>query len=358
MNSRWIEGTDLENDVSDQSLQAAIFMFVDRTASELGDENSYFSLVWFRIAGARRLFSVFIIFSLSSSFRELSFYGIGRWPQATAEKDAGSRKLLPLNSRRLWFTAKKSGRSKENEIVFIAPTGEEIINRKQLEQYLKSHSGAPALHEFDWSTSVETPRRSARISEKAKAVSPPEPQPKKKRSRRSSSGSTKNNANIDAAPEEIPVNKDGALEEKHNVETQDANQTEDTKMSEGAPAEYKKKEKNPDDKAIAVQDNGIVSDKIDKQGSEENDYEGNIAKPVSDTSNIKHYDDGQNIHQPVTNLFDEHQTNTGDDKKSSNVAEDVEIKSTEEKDEQQKQQNFKQPVRIEAQQHLAPTLSC
>ncbi|KAI9401931.1 hypothetical protein POPTR_001G192300v4 [Populus trichocarpa] len=31
---------------------------------------------------------------------------------------------------------------KKNEIVFIAPTGEEINNRKQLQQYLKSHRKA------------------------------------------------------------------------------------------------------------------------------------------------------------------------------------------------------------------------
>ncbi|KAI8024766.1 Methyl-CpG-binding domain-containing protein 10 [Camellia lanceoleosa] len=52
---------------------------------------------------------------------------------------------------------KKAGTPKNNEIIFTAPTGEEIINRKQLEQYLKSHPGNPAISEFDWGTS-ETPR--------------------------------------------------------------------------------------------------------------------------------------------------------------------------------------------------------
>ncbi|XP_020591922.1 methyl-CpG-binding domain-containing protein 11 [Phalaenopsis equestris] len=213
------------------------------------------------------------------------------------------------------FTPKKSGRSKENEIAFTAPTGEEIISRKQLEQYLKSHSGAPALHEFDWSTSGETPRRSARISEKAKAVSPPEPQPRKKRSRRPSSASTKNNANIEAAPEDIPDHKD---EEKHNVEIHEAKITEDAQVAEGAPA----------DDAITTQDNVAVSEEAEKKGSEENNHEGNIV-----------------------NLFDERQAVTENEKLPRNVTEE----SREEKDEQQ---NFRQPVRIEAQQHLAPTLSC
>ncbi|KAG7973258.1 hypothetical protein I3843_07G218900 [Carya illinoinensis] len=39
------------------------------------------------------------------------------------------------------FCLKKGGTSRKNEIVFIAPTGEEINNKKQLEQFLKSHTG-------------------------------------------------------------------------------------------------------------------------------------------------------------------------------------------------------------------------
>ncbi|XP_068653101.1 methyl-CpG-binding domain-containing protein 11-like [Aristolochia californica] len=76
----------------------------------------------------------------------------------------------------------KRGTPKKNEIVFTAPTGEEMNNRRQLEQYLKSHPGGPPISEFDWGTG-ETPRRSARISEKVKATPPKESQPKRKRSR-------------------------------------------------------------------------------------------------------------------------------------------------------------------------------
>lgn len=80
---------------------------------------------------------------------------------------------------------KAGGTPKKNEIIFTAPTGEEIINRRQLEQYLKSHPGGPAISEFDWGTG-ETPRRSARISAKAMAAPPQESEPPKKRSRKSS----------------------------------------------------------------------------------------------------------------------------------------------------------------------------
>lgn len=82
---------------------------------------------------------------------------------------------------------KKEGTPKKNETVFTAPTGEEITNKKQLEQYLKSHPGGPKISEFDW-TSGETPRRSTRISEKVKSTPPPsENESAKKRSRKSSS---------------------------------------------------------------------------------------------------------------------------------------------------------------------------
>lgn len=79
---------------------------------------------------------------------------------------------------------------KKAEIVFVAPTGEEMSNRKQLEQYLKSHPGSPAIAEFDWTTSG-TPRRSARISGKTKSSPSPDKEPPKKRGRTKSSVSKK-----------------------------------------------------------------------------------------------------------------------------------------------------------------------
>lgn len=50
------------------------------------------------------------------------------------------------------FTPKKGSASRRNEILFISPTGEEIRNKRQLEQYLKSHPGGPSSSEFDWGT--------------------------------------------------------------------------------------------------------------------------------------------------------------------------------------------------------------
>lgn len=52
----------------------------------------------------------------------------------------------------LQFTPKKGGTPTRNEVVFIAPTGEEIKNKKLLAQYLRSHPGNPPASEFDWGT--------------------------------------------------------------------------------------------------------------------------------------------------------------------------------------------------------------
>ncbi|XP_052175558.1 methyl-CpG-binding domain-containing protein 11-like isoform X2 [Diospyros lotus] len=109
------------------------------------------------------------------------------------------------------FTPKKGGTPRQkNEIVFVAPTGEEINNRKQLEQYLKSHSGNPAVSEFDWGTG-ETPRRSARISGKAKATPPSESDPPRKRGRKSSA--SKDNKETDTAIEETDCKKEVEMQD-------------------------------------------------------------------------------------------------------------------------------------------------
>lgn len=100
----------------------------------------------------------------------------------------------------------------------MAPTGEEISGRKQLEQYLKSHPGNPPISEFDWSTG-ETPRRSARISEKAKATPPStEREPPKKRARKSL-GAKKDDKATDAAKEGIEDKKDDEVQDTEANDT-------------------------------------------------------------------------------------------------------------------------------------------
>ncbi|XP_043724950.1 methyl-CpG-binding domain-containing protein 11-like [Telopea speciosissima] len=145
------------------------------------------------------------------------------------------------------FMPRRGGTPRKNEIIFISPTGVEVSNRKQLEQYLKSHPGGPALSEFDWGTG-ETPRRSARISERAKTAPAPEPEPPKKRSRKSSAGSKKETKETEVAPEDTEENK----EDNKEVNTQDA------EMAEKNNTETKKED------AIAKENQGVNEDKTNE----------------------------------------------------------------------------------------------
>ncbi|KAJ8560037.1 hypothetical protein K7X08_004095 [Anisodus acutangulus] len=139
------------------------------------------------------------------------------------------------------FTPKQVGIPKKNAVLFISPTGEEVKSRKQLEQYLKSHPGNPAISEFDWSTG-ETPRRSARISEKAKAMRPPSLLESPKKRRRTSS-TKKDNKETDAGKAEN-VNlekKDGEaeaeMEDKGKKDVEAAEEDEHIEGAEQPPAE-------------------------------------------------------------------------------------------------------------------------
>ncbi|KAK4369959.1 hypothetical protein RND71_009434 [Anisodus tanguticus] len=110
------------------------------------------------------------------------------------------QKLMAIFFSVFQFLPKTGWTPKRNEIVFTAPTGEEITTKKQLQEYLKSHPGGPAIIEFDWGTG-ETPRRSTRISGKAKAA---ESEPPAKRSSKSSASkkSLKDKEETDAAKDE------------------------------------------------------------------------------------------------------------------------------------------------------------
>ncbi|KAK7349137.1 hypothetical protein VNO77_06258 [Canavalia gladiata] len=151
---------------------------------------------------------------------------------------------LELSAPPAWkklFFPKKTGTPRKSEIVFIAPSGEEISSRKQLEQYLKAHPGNPGISEFDWGTG-ETPRRSARISEKVKSTPPAETEPPKKRSRKSP-GSKKDNKETESATEEPKSDPNDTYNNNDetkadteeikdvNVETDDNNNNNETKTN-------------------------------------------------------------------------------------------------------------------------------
>ncbi|XP_057954338.1 methyl-CpG-binding domain-containing protein 11-like [Malania oleifera] len=119
------------------------------------------------------------------------------------------------------YTPKKTGTPRRNEIVFITPTGEEIKNKRHLNQFLKSHPGGPAASEFDWGTG-DTPRRSSRISEKSKATETPESEPPKKVRKKSSSKKGSEEKKVDTdGDDEVGEDKTDEAAKTSDVEMKD-----------------------------------------------------------------------------------------------------------------------------------------
>lgn len=202
------------------------------------------------------------------------------------------------------FFPKKGGTPRKNEIVFIAPTGEEISHRKQLEQYLKLHPGNPAISVFDWSTG-ESPRRSARISEKAKATPTAENEPPKKRGRKSS-GSKKDNIEVEGheehdGPNEIEM-KDAEAKKK-NDDSANENQVENggetvEETDQTKTVDVNANEKNPDGKnepqsdAKETKDNHTNENQVENGGKTKEETA--QTKTLDVNMNEKNPEDGKN----------------------------------------------------------------
>ncbi|KAL2927161.1 Methyl-CpG-binding domain-containing protein 11 [Bienertia sinuspersici] len=114
------------------------------------------------------------------------------------------------------------------KIIFIAPSGEEIKNKRQLDQYLKSHPGGPPSSEFDWGTG-DTPRRSARLSTKSKATESPDSGSSRKKQRKST-----------------PKKEEDKDEEKE--------ETDGGESAEDAPADKTEDDKTEDEKDVEMED--------------------------------------------------------------------------------------------------------
>lgn len=147
---------------------------------------------------------------------------------------------------------KKGVRAKKNEVVFVAPTGEEIRNQRQLEKYLKTHDGNPGMSEFDWSTG-EAPRRSARISGKVKATAVLEPS--KKRRRTASATKKDEEMHVANVEKENMDKKDmgSAIGEKEGPEKGE-NVVGDEMVDKEVDAEHKKEEETPGGEVSQMQE--------------------------------------------------------------------------------------------------------
>ncbi|XP_074281102.1 uncharacterized protein LOC141606030 [Silene latifolia] len=189
-----------------------------------------------------------------------------------AEKNAPQEEVVSMelpapSGWKKQFFPKRGGTPKKNEIVFTAPTGEEIHNQRQLQQYLKSHPGGPPAAEFDWGTG-ETPRRSARISEKVKPA--PESEPPKKKGRRSSL--TKKDKESEASGAEETKKEDDHMEDaekavkdktadepEKDVEMHDAGETEKQEHDAASEKEVAK-EGPPETENTAVEKKEAVEE--------------------------------------------------------------------------------------------------
>ncbi|KAL5547826.1 hypothetical protein UlMin_003057 [Ulmus minor] len=187
---------------------------------------------------------------------------------SSAEKESSKEEVvsLELPAPAGWkkqFLPKQGGTPKKKEIIFTAPTGEEISNRKQLEQYLKAHPGGPAISEFDWGTG-ETPRRSARISVKAKTTPPPpETEPPKKRSRKTSA-SKQDKEEEEAAPE-------GTEETRANEKHDEQKPEEDNAEAKKDVVEEHKEENKAQDADTTTEAVDTGEAKVEKESNLPND---------------------------------------------------------------------------------------
>ncbi|KAL5758270.1 hypothetical protein ACOSP7_020881 [Xanthoceras sorbifolium] len=229
------------------------------------------------------------------------------------------------------YLPKKLGTPRKSEIMFIAPTGEEINNRKQLEQYLKSHPGNPAISEFDWGTG-ETPRRSARISEKVKATPTPEKEPPKKKGRRSSSGSKKDNKETEAAsakPEDEKeiqmkdaevtdkgnakgdVPNESHVEENKTQELADETKNKDANMEETGPEEVQKDTEIQN----AAEETKNDNEEKDAAGAKENENSTEVQEQEVSKAAVEV---GQNEKGKVEDSVEKVQENGSGEKKEDN----------------------------------------
>ncbi|KAJ8470168.1 hypothetical protein OPV22_024511 [Ensete ventricosum] len=195
-------------------------------------------------------------------------------PPEKARDDKGDVVSVELPAPTGWkkkFMLNEDGTPRRNEIVFVSPTGEEIKSKRQLQQYLKSHSGGPPSSEFDWGTG-DTPRRSARIRERAKAVETPEDEKPKKRERKSSSQKAAKQKKddddvVDGTPgtkEDVTVEETKASGDVQMKEADDAN-----KVKDGNTATEAANEDAAGEQDSIVKANGSVEEKT--EASSKND---------------------------------------------------------------------------------------
>ncbi|XP_059659683.1 methyl-CpG-binding domain-containing protein 11-like [Cornus florida] len=195
------------------------------------------------------------------------------------------------------FTPKKggSGTPRRNEIVFISPTGEEIRNKKHLDQYLRSHPGGVSASDFDWGAG-DTPRRSARINEKSKATETPEPEPPKKVQKKSSSKKG-------VKKEEEKIGGEGENAEDKAASVEETKGVAEVEMKDVEDAGNLNKGKVASEEAIAAEDTVKDSQQKTEIKTDETDME-KVENPEANTeeTSVAKEEDAENKSLPMPGL--------------------------------------------------------
>ncbi|XP_019440354.1 PREDICTED: methyl-CpG-binding domain-containing protein 11-like isoform X2 [Lupinus angustifolius] len=225
---------------------------------------------------------------------------------SSAVEEAVSMELpAPPGWKKKKFLPKKSGTPKKIEIVFTAPTGEEINNKKQLDQYLRAHPGGPAVTEFDWGTG-ETPRRSSRISEKAKVAPPPESEPPKKRGKKASA--SKKEAPQEEKEETKEVQMEEADETKHDKDVEEENNVVNENYDVKGPGDADLRESTHPVEAKAGENDDVPNDEEKAVVKENQDEKRAEDTDVKQSTHLGEAKDGEN----AAILNDEEKSNTAD----------------------------------------------
>lgn len=254
-------------------------------------------------------------------------------PSELAAPPGWQKKLVP----------KKSGTPK-NEVVFVAPNGEEFKTKRLLERFLKANPGGPSITDFEWSTGETTPtRRSARITEKVKEspVKTPESESKKKPKRsRKSQGDSEDASNKKAAEEggEEVAPKDSVIcepgEKQENEEQKDSEVnpdlvTKEEKVDEPKIEEITEVTAKPDEKPVvetqihpdegALKKHSVVENEEKPKNLEnasENGIDGEI--PVESYDQGKLSEPVKEVHEPSQKIHADEEFQKTRDVDSSN----------------------------------------
>ncbi|CAF1925839.1 BnaC05g11640D [Brassica napus] len=161
----------------------------------------------------------------------------------------------PTSWKKLFYP-KRAGTPRKTEIVFMAPTGEEISSRKQLEQYLKAHPGNPLVK-----ATTPTPEKEPLLKKRRSSLT-------KKDNKEAAEKNQVAQQDKNGQTEEADVAvKEGLVEENKDGEKSEAEKEKENKEDENKEGEVVTDKKEPVE---------VDSSEVEKKAEAEN-KEGEVA---------------------------------------------------------------------------------